>query len=209
MSQHHERRHERLSIISWASPFVAFALLAFLFTSSIGRTQDQTTNLTDPRAKSFLGSAGSHRAQSTQQLICTISSFYSIDANEQISDVIRIEGRGLATCKNDQGFSTDVPVSSVITARILGNWSNAGELSFSGNSSSFVIPREIAQMQDTFDIKPFASDLNDKSSPTIFFQGQRHDLMIEMRFSSSTQALQKIEMISMSIHFDETAPTLD
>lgn len=184
MSQ--QQQQGRLNIVGWLSPVVAFALLAFLFTSSIGRTQDQTPTL-----------------------ICTISSFYSVDANEQISDTIRIEGRGLAVCRNDQGFSTDIPVSSVITARAVGDWTNAGEISFSGNSSSFVVPRDIGQMQDTYDIKPFASDLADQSAPTILFGGRRHDLMIEMRFSSSTQAFQKIDITSMSLHFDESAPTLD
>lgn len=196
--------HRRLNVLSWLSPFVAIALVAFLFTSSIG--QGQAPRFSDTKAKSFVDSAGS---KTSHELICTISAFFSIDANEQVADTIRIEGRGLASCKNDQGFSTDVPVSAVVNARAMGNWANAGELSFSGNSSSFVIPREIGQLQDTYSIKPFASDLAEKATPTILFGGAQHDLMIEMKFSSTTQAFEKIEITSMSLHFDETAPTLD
>jgi hypothetical protein len=200
------QQQERWYVISWASPFVALLLLVLLLTSSIGQTQDQVPALTDARAKSFLGGT---RSRATQQMICNVSAFYSIDANEQVSDVIRIEGRGLATCKNDQGFATDVPVSTSMTARAVGNWANAGELSFSANSSSFVVPRELAQMQDSYSIKPYASDLNDKFTPTVLFGGEQHGLIIEMKFSSATQAFQRISIQSMTIHFDESAPTLD
>ena len=182
---------QRLNVLSWTSPFFAITLIAFLFTSSIGQGQDPA------------------KSKTSHELICTISAFFSIDANEQVADAIHIEGRGLASCKNDQGFSTDVPVSAIVNARAMGNWANAGELSFSGNSSSFVIPREIGQLQDTYAIKTFASDLSDKATPTILFGGAQHDLMIEMKFSSATQAFEKIEITSMSLHFDETAPTLE
>jgi len=188
--------NSRWNVLSWASPFVAISLMAFLFTSSIGQGQSPSMN-------------DSSRAKTSHEMICTISAFFSIDSNEQIASSIRIEGRGLATCKNDQGFSTDVPVSAVVNAKAMGSWSNAGELSFSGNSASFVIPREIGQLQDTYSIKSFASDLNDKTSPTLLFEGAQHDLMIEMKLSSTTHAFEKIEITGMNLHFDEAAPTLD
>ena len=184
---------DRLNVLSWASPLVAVALLAFLFTSSIGQTQGRSS-----KARAI-----------EQPLICNISAFYSIDANAQVSDALQIEGRGLATCKNEQGFSTESPISVVISARALGSLTNAGELSLSGNSSSFVIGRELSQMQDRYELKPFASDFNDKSSPTLLFVGQEHQVIIEMHFTSATQAVRKLEIVSMAIHFDETAPTLD
>jgi hypothetical protein len=190
MSKQHKRR---LNVLSWVSPFVALALIAFLFTSSIGRASLRTVT----------------RGVTGQPLICTVSSFYSIDTNEQTPGSIRIEGRGLATCKNDQGVSNEIPVSSVITARAVGNWANAGELTFSANSASFAIPRDLTQMQDVYEIKRYASDLNDRSAPMALFSGTQQGLVIEMRFTSTTQALSKIELTSMALHFDESAPTLD
>lgn len=181
----------RWTVLSWTSPFLALALIVFLFTSSIGQGQAPL------------------RGRASQQLICTISSFFSIDAGEQVSGVLEIEGRGLANCKNDQGFSTDVPISATLSARATRDLTNAGELSFSGNSSSFVVNREIGQLQDTFVVKPYVSDVNDKSTPTVVFEGAHHDLIMEMKFSSTTDAFQKIQVTNLALHFDENAPTLE
>jgi hypothetical protein len=173
---------------------IALAAAAFLLTASIGQGQS-------PRAAA--------NGAVSQQLICTISAFFSVDSDEHLAGPLQIEGRGLASCKNDQGFRTDLPVSLLLQARAVGDWTNAGELSFSANSSSFVIPREIAQLQDSYRVKSFASDFSDPSSPTLLVEGTEHDLIMDVRLSSSTAALQRIEIAGFTLGFDETAPTLE
>ena len=181
---------KRWIVLSWISPFLAFGVVAFLFTSSIGQ------------------GSPSRSARSASQLICTVSSFFSIDANEQAAGTIHVEGRGLASCKNEQGFVTETPVFADLDARVVGNWANAGELSFSANSSSFVIPQEIAQIQDSYTPKTFGQEL-DRPSPTVLFEGAQHNLMIDMKLTTSTDAFQKLEITSLKLRFDENAPTLD
>ena len=202
---------KRWTILSWLSPVVAIALVGFLLTSSIGQTQTsaQAPTFTDNKVKSLMGGRATANNRSTAQMICTVSSFFSIDSNEQVNGTIHIEGRGLASCKNDQGFTTEVPVFADLEAKAVGNWANAGELSFSANSSSFIIPREIGQIQDRYTVKTFASDLADKTNPTVLFQGAQHDLVIDMKLSSATDAFQKIEMTGLTLRFDENAPTLE
>lgn len=181
------------------------AVIAFILLST---TVFATTPIfNDLRARQLMGSRGSADAtdQAESQMICTISTFFSIDANEQVSGTMHIDGRGLASCKNAQGFTTEVPVFADLTVRAVGNWANAGELSFSANSSAFVIPREIGQIQDKYVLKP----LSGNNSKTLLFEGSSHDLVIEEKLTTATDALQKIEITGMSLRFDESAPTLD
>lgn len=158
----------------------------------------------DAKAKQLIGLPVSRA--SNAQMICSVSSFFSVDSNEQVGDRIKVEGRGLATCKNDQGFTTEVPIKTEIDAKVVGSWANAGELSFSANSSSFILSREIGQLQDVYRVKLFASEI-EKSR--YFFEGTDHDVMMDVKLSSSTDALQKVQVQEMNIRIDENAPDLD
>lgn len=184
------------SVMSWLSPFAALGLMGFLFTSSIGQGQI---------------SSAFHRSRTVNPanlaFKCTLISFFSFDANEEVSDLIHIEGRGLATCRNAQGVSTEIPVDGDLEAIVTAPLANSGDLSFSANSAAFVVPREIGQLQDRFTVKTVVRDLS--GQPTVLLQGAQQGLVIEMKFVSSTQTFRKIEVRALTLHFDETAPTID
>jgi hypothetical protein len=198
------------TLLSWLTPFVATGLVAFLFTSSIG--QGQSKAFSRARIKSILNAPNGMTATpqiERQLMVCTISSFFSIDANEQVADTIHIEGRGLASCKSEQSETSEIPVFAVIDAKAVGRWANAGEISFSANSATFVIPRELAQIQDKYLVRALGSEVSDRTAPSLLVEGTQNGIVIEFRLSSSTEALRKLEITAMTLHFDENAPTLD
>jgi hypothetical protein len=189
-----------LNLLSWPSPVVAFGLFVLLFSASVGRGQ------ADPQARRALGAAVE---RGTTDLVCSMSTFFSFDGSDNIGDILRTEGRGLVNCRNDQGFSTEIPVYADLEARVVSAMSNKGELSFSGNSSAFVIPREVGQIQDRYEVRPFSWNDPAAQNPTVLFRGLRHDLVIEMKLSSSTQALQHIEVTALRLRIDDTAPDFE
>ncbi|RYZ69120.1 MAG: hypothetical protein EOP05_15310 [Proteobacteria bacterium] len=190
---------DRWNLLSWTSPVVALGLFVLLFTASVGQGQS------DPQARRILGS-GIERGSTN--LICSMSTFFSFDSSDNVGDLIKSEGRGLVNCKNDQGFATEVPVYADLEARVVQTMRNTGELSFSGNSAAFVIPRELGQLQDEYEVRPFSWNDPASQNPNVLFRGLQHDLVIEMKLSSSTQALSRIEVTRITLRFDETAPDL-
>ncbi len=174
----------RWSLLSWISPLIALGLVAFLITSSVGH------------------------AATTQQ-ICTLSSFFSFDSDTQATATIHIEGRGLATCRSDQGVVADIPVFADLEATVIAPLANSGELTFSSNSSAFVVPRELAQLQDRFTVRTYGFQSTHPDSPTMIFHGSQNDLVIQMKLTSSTQAFQKVSVKAITLRFDESAPTLE
>ncbi len=181
------------------APFAALSLLALVFTASVGRGQS------DPAARRALGS---RVERGSTDLTCQLSSFFSFDGSDNVGATLRTEGRGLLTCKNDQGFTTELPVFADLEARVTQNIANSGELSFSANSSAFIIPREVSQLQDRYDVRPFSWNDPASSNPALLFRGDKHDLVIEMKLTSSTQALNRIEITRLNLRFDDSAPTL-
>ena len=142
------------------------------------------------------------------QLICSMSIFFSFDSDEVISDHAHVEGRGLTSCKSEQGFSIDTPIYADLEIKLSGPVA-PGETTFSANSEKFVIPREIAQIDDRFEARKFSWTDHSKMQPTILFRGLRHDLAVEMKLSSTTTRLEKISFDSMRVRFDESAPDLE
>jgi hypothetical protein len=143
-----------------------------------------------------------------KQLVCSLSLFLSFDSNDVIGNVAHIEGRGLTTCRNAQGFTTDAPVFADIDATVKGVVPS-GESSFSINASTFVIPREIGQINDVFDTRDFSWTDRTKADPTLVFRGRRNDLVLETKLTSATTQLSQIEIQSMRLRFDESAPDFD
>lgn len=180
----------RWSVLSWLSPLVAVGLLAFLLTASIGHGQPSTEG---------------HPAQT----VCTLSSFFSFDANDQIRDLIRIEGRGLANCRSEAGLKTEIPIHAEMEAIVIAPLANTGELSFSANSSPFVVSRDDGPLQDRFDVRNFGTESTDRLSPTVLMQGAYQNLPLQLKLSSTTGAFRKIEIRFLTLRFDDTAPTIE
>lgn len=151
---------------------------------------------------------GSQIERASSNLTCQMSAFFSFDDSDNVGSILKTEGRGLLSCKNDQGFLTEMPVYADLDARVVQSLANSGELSFSANSSAFVIPREVSQLQDEYAVRPFSWNDPTASTPSLLFRGDKHDLVIEMKLNSSTQALSRIEITKMNLRFDDSAPTL-
>lgn len=184
------------------SPLVAFSLLAFLFAASPGVGQIRAESSPSPTMEL------PDRAPS--QLMCSISAFFSFDQDDIAGVEGSIEGRGLATCTNDQGFQTELPVAAVVDASVAKDLTNAGEVAFSANTSLFVVPRDVHQIEDQYEIRHFSWTANQPSNePLVVFRGTRHDLVIETKFASQTGGLDKIEIKSIRFRFDDAAPTLE
>lgn len=179
-------------------------LATVVMTSTTALTQGLKTTVRDPAARRALP-LQTRTTIDGAQMICTLSLFFSFDGTDKVGPQLAAEGRGLATCENDQGFTTELPVHAALKAEPLGEFVNTGELSFSANSSAFVVPRELNQIQDFYKIRTYASNYGPTN--TVVFRGGSHDLVIEMKLSTATQAFQKVKLNSLSLSFDENAPS--
>lgn len=179
-------------LISWTAPFVALLCLVFLVFSSVSHGRE-------------LKSSRSTRGQ----MICTVSSFFSFDANDRVKDTVLVEGRGLANCRNDQGYTLEFPVATTFEAVVTGSMVNAGELSFSANTAPFVVSRELSQLQDRFEIRSYSQTASTAGATVILLRGTHHDLAMQMKLTTTTGAFENIQLRSLSVRFDENAPTLD
>ncbi|MES2855483.1 MAG: hypothetical protein V4692_06460 [Bdellovibrionota bacterium] len=151
-------------------------------------------------------SLSSERSNDRQpsQLVCSLSMFFSFDADDVVGNVVHIEGRGLTTCKNDQGFSTEAPVFADLDAKIDGQLI-PGETAFSANASTFVIPREIGQIADVYETRSFSWNEN-KAEPVAVLRGRKHDLVLELKLNSVTSTIELLNVEGVRIRFDDTAP---
>lgn len=143
----------------------------------------------------------------TSQLICTLSAFFSVDADQIVGPTTRLDGRGLANCTNDQGFQTEVPIQAEIELSFPTRGPKVGEIAISANSSPFVVPRELSQLQDTYALHPATAGLG---NPELSFlvRGEHHDLLIELKLISRTATLKGVRLHNLKLTFDESAPDL-
>jgi hypothetical protein len=177
--------------ISWMIPAV---LAAVLLSVGAARTAEGQARNVDTERK-------------PSQLVCSLSLFLSFQSADVIGNTVHIEGRGLTSCRNDQGFTTEAPVFADVDAKLIGP-AAAGETAFSMNSSAFVIPRELNQITDIYETRDFSWSSANKETPTILFRGRQHDLVLEAKLASVTTSIRQLQIESMRIRFDESAPDL-
>ncbi len=143
-------------------------------------------------------------------LICTMSSFFSIDPDEIVDSKATFDGRGLLSCRNDQGFTTELPVLVDVSAEFVGSQRAQGEIAVSGNSSPFVIPRDVNQLQDAYVIRSPAvttvAATNEANDASLLLRGLRNDLVMELKLNSQASDLKALKITSLRLRFDETAP---
>lgn len=150
-----------------------------------------------------------NESRRTSELVCDLSAFFSIDAADRMKPTTKLDGRGLMSCQNEQGFTSEVPILADLEVELPKDAAPEGEVSLSGKSSTFVIPRDIAQLQDTYtphQITRGPASVADDSQ--VLLRGRHHDLVIEMALTSQAQAAQKIHVKSMHLRFDDAAPDL-
>ena len=165
----------------------------------------------------------------SSELVCTMSLFFSMDrdktvsaqlASQKISTVAELDGRGLLSCKNDQGFTTETPVLADLEADlpVLANLSDAdtvtdvpsNEVSFSANTEPFVVPREVNQIYDVYTVRDFSWEKPASSGAvSLTFRGGRNDLVIGMKVNSRKSNLTGLKVKSLRLSFDDDAPDLD
>jgi hypothetical protein len=152
----------------------------------------------------------SYEDRRVSSLICTMSSFFSIDPDEIVDSKAIFDGRGLLSCRNDQGFTTELPVLVDVSAEFVGSQRAQGEIAVSGNSSPFVIPRDVNQLQDAYVVRtpPVATvaATNEASDASLLLRGLRNDLVMELKLNSQASDLKSLKITSLRLRFDETAP---
>jgi hypothetical protein len=146
-------------------------------------------------------------------LICTLSAFFSTDLSPHLhskskNERLRLEGRGLISCKNDQGFSTELPVLADLEAKFPEPPALESEFSFSGNSSPFVVSGDINKVHDRYHAQSRSWLKKNPTTPALLFRGMRHDLVMEMTLTSPLPGLSRLEVTGMRLHFDDSAPDL-
>ena len=163
----------------------------------------------------------------TGEMVCNLSLFFSVDPEVRLDHqggLTTLDGRGLMSCKNDQGFTTELPVMADLEADLpkipsrgpasftpdTGTADKSpNEISFSGNSDRFVIPREVNQIYDVYDVRNFSWDRHEsKTEPSVLFRGSRNDLVVSLKLNSKTSNLQGLKVKSMRLSFDDKAPEI-
>lgn len=143
----------------------------------------------------------------TTPLICTLSAFFSGDAGNFVPSQMKLEGRGILSCKNDGGFSTELPVEGSIDVDARQAPKEGTEVTISGNSAPFVLTREVNQIQDTYAAREQTSGSSQKD-PSYLLSGNKTDTLIDLKISSKTSPIAMLRVKSMHLKTDESAPTL-
>jgi len=142
--------------------------------------------------------------------MCTLSLFFSMDHNEQVSLNPEMDGRGLVSCRNNEGFQTDYPVLADMKLEQTPDLQRTvtkdltNEFTVSVNSGSFVITREIADLQDQFEPKSISSS----SSPGLLMMGQHNEVAFNINMTSRNRPIRELKIKSMNLHFDNSAPDI-
>lgn len=150
-------------------------------------------------------------ASRTSQFVCTLSAFFSVDSEEIIKGRVTTDGRGLAICRNDQGFTTELPVLADFEATLPESLlRNQVELGISLNTSPFVISRDVNQLQDSYTVRrpPVLGSGDDADDTTVLVRGSKHDLFIELKLTSPTARVSGVKLTGLRLRVDETAPDL-
>ena len=153
-------------------------------------------------------------AERVSELVCSMSAFFTIDPEEVFRSRVHIlDGRGLINCKNDQGFSTELPVMVEADLTVPETLTSHGDIAISLNTSPFVIPREVSQIQDVYLTKQFASFGETGGSekhpdPQMLVRGLRHDLLIELKLTSKTSTIAGLKLTNLRLKIDDDAPDL-
>lgn len=140
-------------------------------------------------------------------LICRLSAFMTADREPNQDKPIKFEGRGLLTCRNGGGFTSELPLQIELLANADLSKIPGTEIALSGNSSPFAIPRDVNQIQDSY--RPqFSTSGGEGTNAKALLRGHRHDVLIELSFSSHLAPVRDLNVISMELSFDEKAPRL-
>jgi hypothetical protein len=158
----------------------------------------------------------------SSELVCSMSLFFSVDPDDSLlqnGGATKLDGRGLMSCKNDQGFTSELPILADVEADLpktlrkvttaSGDNSVPSEVSFSANSSSFVIPREVNQIYDVYNVRTFSWDKSPgPGEVSLTFRGTRNDLVVGMKLNSRSANLSELKVKSLRLSFDDQAPDL-
>jgi hypothetical protein len=148
-------------------------------------------------------------------LVCSMNAFFSVDASDHALKKMgkialeHIDGRGLLTCQNDQGFTTEYGIVADMDVEFQSG--KTSSFAISAETQPFVIPREVSQIHDVYSIRNALTESANPlrlpaSKPVILFRGREHDLLFEMNFTSRNQDLSTFKVNRLSLRFDDSAP---
>lgn len=135
------------------------------------------------------------------QLVCTLSSFLSFDPVARIAPLKSLNGRGLLSCRNENGFKTEYPVLADLNIDMQ---VPASATFYSLDSRPFVVPREIGQIQDVY--KSRSSGEKIEKEPLL--HGRANELVISLKVTSHQASEAPLHITSLRLRFDESAPDL-
>lgn len=163
----------------------------------------------------------------TSQLICGLSLYFSADASERVYTLnqktgvkeTRLDGRGLLRCRNDQGFTAEYAILADLDVGLPPQVSGVvPQFSLAAESSAFVVPREVPQIEDTYAAREeFSAVLTSRLSggqgnldakTSALFRGGKHDVVLDVAFISRGQGLEGLRALSLNLRFDDSAPDL-
>jgi hypothetical protein len=162
-------------------------------------------------SKTLATNAASDAPRRTAELVCTMSAFFSVDRAEQTKKSSQLDGRGLVSCKTDQGFNTEFPVRVDLRANLPEElFEREGEIAFSANSAPFVVAHETAMTGERLENRPYSWLASDGSPEerTLFFRGDRSDISIELKLASRGVPLSGANFTSLQLRSDDEAPDL-
>lgn len=157
----------------------------------------------------------------TEEMVCTLSAFFSIDPEDKFQHQATLDGRGLVSCQSSQGFTTELPILADLDVELpRGIPTGSGEITVSANSSAFVVPREMVQLQDRYRVQEDSRARkrghaqapsprawgNETSRPTLLLRGKAHDLMIGLELNSPNPLMAELKIREMRLRSDEAAP---
>lgn len=148
------------------------------------------------------------RQRESSSLICQINSFLTTDRQAPQINRFKFEGRALLTCQNTGGFMTELPLLvdlQAVSPSLLKN--PPSEIGLTGVSTSFVIPQDVRQIQDTYRFQSLSGHPNG-TRPKVILRGLKHDLVIELELNSQVASIDDLKIESLRLRFDEQAPTL-
>ena len=193
----------------WILPLISdvLALLAITFLSSISWGALSVSAVTSAEARS--------------QMVCSMSAFFSFTSEDALSKNQErgpriLDGRGLLSCRSDQGFASEIPIQLSLTAELPTSVQKLSEIAISGNTSSFVLPQEASQMEDTYVVRdglraPAAESIL-SSGAVVLFRGEHHGVTIEMKLTSQKAmtggTISDLKVSGLRVRFDEEAPDI-
>jgi hypothetical protein len=142
--------------------------------------------------------------------VCEMNVDFPMNESDRNEKYSKINGRGIVSCHNDEGFSTEVPVVAELHWRLNStNPSLSSEPAVRVKTKPFVIGRDPDQIYDQYlvHMNNGPSAAQDGQS-TLLLKGRKNQLIMALTFAGSAEQLKALQVSDMQLSFDDHAPVL-